>query len=110
MAIKQRNIVVCILLQFVTCGIYGIYWGFKLAKESVSVKDPADSGILEALLLIFFPIVGAFLTEKKFSEGCAARGVEHKDNSIMYLILCIIPCGWLVVFGIMQNALNKLAA
>ena len=43
MAIKQRNIVTCILLTLVTCGIYGIYWMIMLAKDGVSVKDPAEA-------------------------------------------------------------------
>ena len=31
---KQRNIVVCILLSLVTCGIYGIYWMIVLNDET----------------------------------------------------------------------------
>ena len=31
---KQRNIAVCILLLFVTCGIYGIYWMIVLNDET----------------------------------------------------------------------------
>ena len=33
MAIKQRNIVVCILLSLITCGIYGIYWAYKMGEK-----------------------------------------------------------------------------
>ena len=73
MAIKQRNLVTCILLTLVTCGIYGIYWVVMLAKEAVSVKDPADNALLEIVLMLFLPFLGIFLTEKKFAEGCAAQ-------------------------------------
>ena len=109
MAIKQRNIVVSILLTLITCGIYGIYWVIMLAKEAVSVKDPADNAVLEILLMIFLPFVGMFLAEKKFSEGCAARGIAHSDNSILYLILGLLGLG-IVGICMMQNDLNKLAA
>ena len=61
MEIKQRNIVTCILLTLVTCGIYGIYWLIMLAKEAVSVKDPADNGILEIILMLFLPFLGLLL-------------------------------------------------
>lgn len=109
MAIKERNIIVCILLSLITCGIYGIYWVIMLAKEGVSVKDPSDSGILEIVLMLFLPFLGIFLTEKKFAEGCAARGIPHSDNSILYLILGLVGLG-IVGMCMLQNDLNKLAA
>ena len=108
MAIKNRNIVTCILLTIITCGIYGIYWFIMLAKEAVSVKDPADNALLEIILMLFLPFVGIFLTEKKFAEGCAAKGIPHTDNSILYLILGLIGLG-IVGDCMLQNDLNKLA-
>lgn len=108
MAIKERNIIVCILLTLVTCGIYSIYWYIMLAKEAVSVKDPADNALVEILLMLFLPFLGIFLTEKKFAEGCAARGISHSDNSILYLILGLLGLG-IVGICMLQNDLNKLA-
>lgn len=109
MNIKQRNIVVAILLTIITCGIYGIYWIIVMTRDAVSVKDPADNAILEIVLMLFLPFLGFFLTEKKFAEGCAERGIEHKDNSILYLILGLFGLG-IVNFCMMQNDLNKLAS
>lgn len=108
MAIKNRNIVTCIILTVITCGIYGIYWAIMLAKEAVSVKDPADSGVLEIVLMLFLPFLGFFLMEKKLTEGCAAKGIAHNDNSILYLILGLVGLG-IVDYCMMQNDLNKLA-
>ena len=107
MAIKERNIVSCILLSLITCGLYGIYWAIMLAKEGVSVKDPEDSGLLEILLMLFLPFVGLFLVEKKLSEGCASRGIAHSDNSILYLILGLLGLG-IVGFCMLQNDLNHI--
>lgn len=108
MNIKSRNIVTAILLSIITCGIYGIYWVICLARESVSVKDPSDSGVLEIVLMLFLPFLGFFLCEKKLSEGCAAKGIPHNDNSIVYLILGLVGLG-IVNFCMMQSDLNKLA-
>ena len=108
MAIKQRNIITCILLTLITCGIYGIYWIIMLAKEAVSVKDPNDDGLLEIVLMLVLPFIGIFLAEKKFAEGCAARGIDHSDNSILYLILGLVGLG-IVSICMLQNDLNKLA-
>jgi hypothetical protein len=108
MAIKERNIVTCILLTLVTCGIYGIYWIVMLTKDAVAIKDPADSAVLEIVLMLFLPFVGIFMTEKKFAEGCAARGVAHSDNSVLYLVLGLFGLG-IVGICMLQNDVNKFA-
>ena len=109
MSIQQRNIVTSILLTLITCGIYGIYWVIMMAREAVSVKDPADSGILEIVLMLFLPFLGFFMAEKKLAEGCAEKGIEHSDNSILYLILGLLGLG-IVNYCMLQNDLNKIAA
>ena len=108
MAIKERNIALCIVFTLITCGIYGIYWTIMLAKEAVSVKDPADNAVLEIVLMLFLPFVGIFLAEKKFAEGCQARGFAHTANSVLYLILGLVGLG-IVGMCMMQSDLNKLA-
>ena len=108
MNIKNRNVVTAIILTIVTCGIYGIYWAIMLAREAVSVKDASDDGILEIVLMLFLPFLGFFLAEKKFAEGCQARGIAHKDNSVIYLILGLVGLG-IVNFCMLQSDLNKIA-
>lgn len=108
MVIKQRNIITALILSIVTCGIYGIYWAIMMAREAVAFKDPADSAVLEIVLCLFLPFVGFYLVEKKFAEGCAAKGIEHKDNSVLYLVLGIVGLA-IVDFCLLQNDLNKVA-
>ena len=108
MKIKSRNIATAIILSIITCGIYGIYWAVMMAREAVSVKDAADDGILEIVLMIFLPFVGFYLAEKKFAEGCQAKEIEHKDNSILYLILGLVGLS-IVNYCMLQNDLNKIA-
>lgn len=108
MAIKERNIVTCIILTLITCGIYGIYWVIMMAREAVSVKDPSDSGVLEIVLMLFFPFVGFYLSEQKLAQGCAEKGIEHKDNAVLYLILGLVGLG-IVNYCMMQSDLNKVA-
>jgi hypothetical protein len=108
MNIKRRELVMSIILSLVTCGIYSIYWIVMLTREAVSVKDPAYNGILEIVLMLLLPFLGFFLTEKKFAEGCAARGIAHSDNSVVYLVLGLFGLN-IVSLCLMQNDLNKLA-
>lgn len=106
--IKEKNLILCIVLSIVTCGIYAIYWAYTLASETVKFNNPEDSGTLEIILNIFFPFIGMYLVEKKFVEACQAKGIEHKDNSIIYLILGIFALS-IVSFALHQNELNKIA-
>ncbi len=107
MVIEKRDLVKCVILTIITCGIYGIYWGVKLGKDAVHVKDVNDDGLSEVLLIIFLPFVGFYLAEKKLTDGLKAKGIEHTDNSIIYLVLGIFGFS-IVDFILMQNDLNKL--
>lgn len=108
MKVKSRNIVTAIIFSLITCGIYSVYWAIMLARESVSVKDEKDDGILEIILMLFLPFIGFYLAEKKLAEGCAEKGIAHKDNSVIYLVLGLIGFS-IVNFCMMQSDLNKIA-
>ena len=83
MKIEKRGIGKCILLTLVTCGIYGIVWILKLAKEMVQFKDPNDSGLVEILLMLFLAPVGRSMAEKQFAEVCQEKGIAQEDHSIL---------------------------
>ena len=106
---KVRNPITGIILSLVTCGLYGIYWMYCMATEIAKFKDENDSGLIDALLLILLAPVGFFLSEKKLAAACAEKGIEHKDNSILYLILCFLGPLSIANFYLLQTELNKLA-
>ena len=108
MQIEKRNIGTCVILSIITCGIYGIVWAVKMLREAVQIKDQTDDGLAEILLGIFLCPVGFYMAEKKFGEGCQARGIAHEDRSILYLILGFVGLG-IVNFIMMQSDLNKVA-
>lgn len=108
MEIKKRNIVTCIILTIITCGLYDIYWVICMAREAVSVKDTYDTAVLEIVLMLLLPFLGFYLAEQKFAAGCAEKGIPHKDNSILYLILGLLGLG-IVNYCMMQNDLNQIA-
>ena len=72
------------------------------------MKDSSDNGILEIILMLFLPFVGFYLAEQKLTQGCEAKGIEHKDNSILYLILGLVGLA-IVNYCMLQNDLNKIA-
>lgn len=50
----NRNLVVSIVLVFVTCGIYGLYWIYKLNDEITALSgEPGTSGIMFLVIGLF---------------------------------------------------------
>ena len=72
--IKEKNIVVYLLLSIFTCGIYAIYWNYKMgkmiymagSKRNVSVSD---NSIVYLILAIFgFGIVSYCLMQSDLNK------------------------------------------
>ena len=111
----KRNIVVAILLTFVTCGIYGIYWWIKMTDESnMLLGDPMETSGIKAFLftLITCGIYGIYWNYKmgkKMYQIHMKNNVIASDNSVLYLILALVGLG-IVNWCLIQSDLNKYAA
>ena len=103
---KNRNIVVGIILSIVTCGIYAIYWFVKCTDEmnQVSPDDYTTSGIVAFLFtLITCGIYGIYWSYKFYKK---ADYVVESDNYIICFILQIIGFG-IASQAITQSAINS---
>ena len=111
--IKERNIVVCVLLSIITCGIYGIYWYITLTDDvSKANEDPNFTGVKSFLLTLvtcgIYGIYWNYKVGKEMYEANQKKGIITSDNSVMYLILSLVGFS-IVTFCIVQNELNALA-
>ena len=56
--IRRRDLAVGIILSIVTCGIYGIYWAYKMGQNLKMAKEarglPADDRSVIYLILAIF--------------------------------------------------------
>lgn len=112
--IEQRNIALCIILSIITCGIYGLYWIYKLTEDVNTLKgDPnATSGGIVILLGII--TCGIYMWYWLYKQGDnldqikASRGLPAGNSGILYLILAIVGLS-IVSYALMQNELNQLA-
>ncbi|MBQ9624978.1 MAG: DUF4234 domain-containing protein, partial [Clostridia bacterium] len=105
--IKKRNIVVCILLSFVTCGIYGLMWFISLTNDAGRANNnPSFSGGKALLLtLITCGIYGFIWNYKIGKEMYGANqnyGLNANDNSVLYLILSLFGLS-IVTYCIVQS-------
>lgn len=111
--IKERNIVVCILLSIITCGLYGIYWFICLTDDANTAAG--EQGTSGALAFIFslitcgiYFLIWTYKQGEKIDNAKTKRGMAGGSSGVLYLILSIFGLS-IVAYALMQNELNKLA-
>ncbi|MBQ6696687.1 MAG: DUF4234 domain-containing protein [Lachnospiraceae bacterium] len=111
--IQQRSVATCIILSFVTCGIYMIYWFICLNNDANTVSGDFGTSGGMALLLTFvtcgiYGIYWMYKQGEKIDNAKRARGMASDNTGIIYLVLSICGLG-IVSYALMQDSLNKLA-
>lgn len=111
--ITKRDIVVAIILTFVTCGIYGIYWFIVMTDDVNSLNDEKmASGGTAFLYSILTCGIYALYWNYKVGQKMAEAGKKYNkpinDNSVLYLVLSIFGLG-LVNYCLIQSDLNRFA-
>lgn len=109
--IQNRNIVVCILLSILTCGIYSLVWMYQMTNDVAylnnDVKFNGASVILFSILTCgIYTIYWNYKMGKEIYEAKVSRGLRVSDNSVLYLILCIIGFS-IINYCLMQSDLNE---
>ena len=110
---RERNLVVNLLLTIFTCGIYGIVWFITLTDDAAyASKDNSISGGIALLLTIvtcgIYSLYWNYKMGKMIYKAKVDAGINAADNSILYLILGIFGLE-LVNYCIMQSELNEVA-
>lgn len=108
----NRNIGLCILFSFITCGIYGIYWFIVLTDELKQLSgdnETASGGIAFLLTLVTCNIYGwywAFKRGENIDTMKNAKGIPSSNSGILFIILQAL--GFAIINNcIMQNEINK---
>jgi len=108
MILQERNIVVCILLSIITCGIYAIYWQYRMLYDLYAYTgQPSSAGV--DILLGFFTlwIIPAYKIAKLQMEAQLKTGLFMEDNTVIYIILCCFGLA-IVVDAIAQSSINRI--
>ena len=111
--VKERNIVVCILLSIITCGIYGIYWFITLTDDvSRANSNPNFTGVKSFIFTLITCGIYSFYWNykigKEMYEANQKAGISSSDNSAIYLILSIFGFS-IITYCLVQSELNTLA-
>ncbi len=110
---QERNIVTCIILTIVTCGIYGIVWFVGLTDDAARANNNPNFSGGKALLLTLvtcgiYSIYWYYKMGKELFNAKVSRNIMTSDQSVLYLVLGLFGFG-IVNYCLMQNELNELA-
>ena len=112
--IQKRDLVTCIILSIVTCGIYGIIWFVKLTDDvkNASGSTELQSGGMSFLLVLvtcgIYGFIWAYRIGKAMMDVQTKNGLPSNDNSVLYLVLQFIGLS-IVTYALVQSDLNKIA-
>ena len=112
--VKEKNIPLCVVLSFLTCGIYGIYWMLELTRDVDTVSQnptPRNGGMVILLSLVTCGIYTYFWMYKNgelLEQTNNRTRIASASNPILFLVLTLVGFG-IVNYVIMQADLNKYA-
>lgn len=109
--IPNRNIVTSIILSFITCGFYSVYWFIIMTDEANAISDDnSTSGGMAFLFTLLtcsiYSIYWSYQMGKKLHEAGLKYGKNIQDNSVLYLILSIFGLG-IINYCLIQSDLNR---
>lgn len=111
--IKEKSIAVNLLLTILTCGIYGLVWFITITDDVAYASDDHKiSGGVALLLTIvtcgIYSIYWSYIMGKKVSEAKEKAGLRGTDNSVLYLVLCLLQLN-IINYCLIQGELNEIA-
>ena len=111
--VQRRDIVVCIILSIVTCGIYGLYWMSTLTDDMNQLTgDYSTSGVTAVVFTIItcgiYGLYWMYKQGEKLDNVKAQRGYPTSNSALLFLVLAIFRLG-IVSYAIMQNEINNFA-
>lgn len=111
--VEKNDIIVCILLSVLTCGIYGIIWFIRLTDDcSKASGDNSMNGLTSFLLTILtcgiYSWYWNYQMGKRIATAQEKRNLPVIDNSAIFLILSLIKFD-IISYILIQLELNKLA-
>ncbi|MCL2003598.1 MAG: DUF4234 domain-containing protein [Oscillospiraceae bacterium] len=122
MPIQQRNLLTLILLSFITCGIYAIWFWYKFSEDMNRVcegdGDTTMNYVLAFLLSIvtcgFFTFYWFYGVGNRLSHNAPRYGLNMPENGtsvLMWMIFGSLLCGLgsFIAWHILIRNMNSVA-
>lgn len=106
--VAPRSIPLAVILSFVTCGIYYLYWIYRLNDEvnEMAQDETAPGGGLVLLLIILTCGIYSLYWFYKMGEKCDYIAQTNTSNNIVYLLLSVFGLG-IVAAALIQDTINR---
>ncbi len=113
--ITSRSIAVSIILSFVTCGIYMLYWLYCIATDLNMASGETEDTSGGLVVVLDIVTCGIYLLYWLYKAGGKVNKIHYLDNrpqdsslGLLYLLLSLF--GFQIVsIALIQNELNKVA-
>ena len=96
-----RNPIVTWILCLFTCGLYTLFWMYTTSNELKGYLEKSDEELNPTKDLIISIICGPYAIlvllniGKNIYEAQVKAGIPNaKDQSVIYLLLCMFACGF----------------
>ena len=113
MFIEKRSLPLAIIFSLITCGIYLIYWEYRILDSLYKVNRlPSSAGVDVLLSIVTCGIYGLYMlyrAGKMESSAMSMYGFPEKDEGALYVILGIFGLG-IVSLAILQSNINSMLA
>jgi len=113
MTMENRSVATCIILSIVTCGIYSIFWTYKIAQgfyvTPTQERVNTSPGTTVLLFILTGGIYGIFCYYKwgqATAEIAARYGRGGEDKALMYLLLSIFGLA-IICDALIQTDFNE---
>ncbi|EFM08576.1 conserved hypothetical protein [Paenibacillus curdlanolyticus YK9] len=112
--VNKRGVAAAIILSFITCGIYAIYWFIVMTEDAGKLSGDRDfTGGKHFLLVLvtcgIWNYIWAYQLGKHIDEAQRQHGLPVSNNSTLYVVLNIFGLG-IVTYALAQADINRMAA
>lgn len=101
----NRSIAWCIILSFLTCGIYPLFWMVGMNNEFARQNDEIPNGVM--MIFLCFITCGIYYFIWNYKMGFEIEKAGGNNDGILYLILALFGLG-LISLALMQVQENHL--
>ena len=106
---KNRNIALSIIFSLISCGIYAIYWSYRLVVESDELTGNQGGMSPIVVVILGWLTGGIYWWIWLFQCGKRLDEKNGTSNAVIYLLLAIFGLA-IVDFAMIQNEINKVTA
>jgi hypothetical protein len=101
---EARNPVMIIVLTFITCGIYGLYWLYKSFEELKQHNGEGLGGVVGLILGLFW--VSYFILPMEIQKTYENDG-RQTEVGPLYGLWLLLPIAGIIIYVLrVQGALN----